>query len=325
MDYKDQLEHLNHPDRRMQPNEPNRLDLESAYRMHKPLLLRVAYRLLGTVQEAEDAVQDTFVALQSLHAAAIEYPKAYLVRAVTNHAINAAKSARRQRETYVGPWLPEPLLSDGSATAASGDPAENVLRQEQFGYAWMVMLEQLSPPERAAFVLRETLHYGYEELAGLLGRNEAACRKLYSRAKAKLAAFETAGKARNCETGADEGAAFVAAFMAASQHGNFEPLVRLLTDDAVLVSDGGGKVRAALRPIRGKARMLAFFRGIRAKGALQGELLPVSINGQPGLLLRQPDRPDIAICYRSAPGGKLDGVFMILNPDKLAHVRLFGA
>lgn len=292
------------------------MDIEALYREYKPLLFRVAYRLLGSASDAEDAVQDAFVALQQSPQQTIEHPKAYLARAVTNHALNKMKSAQRKRETYVGPWLPEPVLSE--PYPADADPALTFERQEQYGYAWMVMLEKLSAPERAVFVLRETLQYDYAELAEMLDRSEAACRKLYSRAKSKLEELPEPAATR-----AGEGEAFVRAFTEAARNGSFEPLIGLLTDDATLISDGGGKARAALRPIRGKERVLAFFRGIRSKGSLDGELRALRINGQLGLLWLRQGKTPLLLTYGPAPGTGINALFLVSNPDKLKGAELF--
>lgn len=295
------------------------MDIETSYRAYKPLLFRIAYRLLGMAQEAEDAVQDVFLALQSAPERGIEHPKAYLIRAVTNHALNRLTSARRKRESYAGPWLPEPLLTENMPAPADSDPEESYMKQQQYGYAWMVMLERLTPPERAVFVLRETLEEDYGEIAGMLGRSEPACRKLYSRAKQKLGDV-LPGKT---QANSDEGEAFVYAFTEAAQKGNLQPLIRLLTEDTVLVSDGGGKVRAALRPIIGKERVLAFFQGIRSKGSLQGELLPVRVNGQTGLVLLRENKPPFVLCFNPAPEGGINAVYLVSNPDKLRLAEIF--
>lgn len=291
-------------------------DVDRLYREYKPLLTSIAYRMLGSMSEAEDAVQDVFVSLSRRKGGAIDHPKAYLVKMVTNRALNMMKAAPRRRENYPGPWLPEPLIEPDEADA----PLGRLLRQERLGYALLVLLQSCTPPERAVFVLRESFGYDYADIAGWLDKTESACRKIFSRAAAKLgrtprAAAEAAGAAAH---GAMD--RFVASFAEALQSGRPEAFVHLLAEDAVLLSDGGGNVRAALNPIAGSARIAAFFAGIARKGSLDGRLRRVRISGQPGLLLERPARPPMAFAFAPDPAaGAIAEVYLISNPDKLTH------
>jgi RNA polymerase sigma factor (sigma-70 family) len=289
------------------------MDLDTLYRTYKPLLLSVAYRMLGSLTEAEDAVQDVFVTLRRINTATIDHPKAYMVKMITNRSLNMLKAAHRTRELYPGTWLPEPQIS-----MASEEPSEQIIRRESFGYAMLVLLQELTPPERAVFILRESIGYEYGEIAELLDKSETACRKIYSRAKAKI------GRGPHIEDkNLQLAEPFIQAFAKAVEQGQFEPFIKLLTEDAVLLSDGGGKVRAALLPILGKERILAFFEGIHAKGSLQGELRPVWISGQQGIWLVRSNLPPIAICFGPDPGNKqIRTVYIISNPDKLTHISV---
>ncbi|WP_438445050.1 sigma-70 family RNA polymerase sigma factor [Gorillibacterium sp. sgz5001074] len=290
--------------------------IERLYREYKPLLTAVAYRMLGSVSEAEDAVQDVFVAVSKPDAPAMAHPRAYLLKLVTNRALNMMKAAPRKRETYPGPWLPEPVIAQGPEDT----PQELVLRRERLGYALLVLLATCTPAERAVFVLRESLGLEYGEIANMLDRSEAACRKLFSRASAKLGQRPSEGNEEALDATVER---FVQSFAQALENGRFDSLLRLLTRDAVMLSDGGGVVRAALRPIQGRDRITAFFAGIARKGSLQGRLLPVRISGQPGLLLIRPDRPPLAFAWEpTADFSAIRTLYLVSNPEKLTRIRL---
>jgi len=287
------------------------MDFETMYRTYKPILLSVAYRMLGSYTEAEDAVQDVFINVREVQLDSINNLQAYLVKMITNHSLNILKSARRKRELYTGPWLPEPVISTDR-----NEPFEHLIQQESFGYALLVLMEKLSPIERAVFVLKESLGYDYREIAELLGKTEAACRKMLSRSKAKI------GADPSLISYSEDAERFVEAFTKAIETGSFAPFIQLLTEDAVLLSDGGGKVRAAIFPILGQKRIRAFLEGIYAKGSLQGEVQLVAISGQPGIVLKRSDKPPIAICFgHDSALRSIANVYLIMNPDKLTHIK----
>lgn len=290
-------------------------ELGIVYTEHRQLLLSIAYRMLGSYTDAEDIVQDAFVALQRIDHEDIRSMKAYLVKTVTHRCLNHLKSSRKQKEVYLGPWLPEPEID---LYDAGLNPEEQVVREESVSYAFLVMLQQLSPMERAVLLLREVLEYDYQQMAEILDKSESNCRKILSRAKQKMNPNED-------ELPADakqNSGPFVQAFLKGVRTGNFEGFVHLLTEQATLVSDGGGKVRAAVFPIFGKERIQAFLEGIQNKGSFSGELLEVRINGDHGLLLMQEGRPRLAICFAAAAdSGSIESVFIILNPDKLGNIR----
>ncbi|WP_248925248.1 RNA polymerase sigma-70 factor [Paenibacillus hamazuiensis] len=286
------------------------MDVETLYREYKGVLFSVAYRMLGTAADAEDIVQDLFAALpEKLDELRVTSWKSYLVKAVTNRCLNVLQSARKQREVYTGPWLPEPVLSDSAAL-----PEDAALLREDVSYAFLVMLEQLTPAERAVFVLREAFYYDYEEIAEVLDKSEVSCRKLYSRARQKLpqrgmdrtAAKQTSGRLAEL-------------FMEAVRTGRFDSLVGVLAEEARLVSDGGGKTRAALVPIVGRDRIVAFFQGIYGKGSLQGDIRQTTANGQKAILLLTEGRLKFIFLFDLDPDGRLEQIFLISNPDKLSR------
>ncbi len=211
----------------------------------RPRLEAIAYRLLGSASEAEDAVQETFLRWQAADVDRIEVPEAWLTKVLTNLCLNQLTSARARRETYVGQWLPEPLLA-GDPMLGPADTAE---QRESVSYAVLALLERLSPNERAVYVLREAFDYPHREIAEILDLTEAASQQIFHRAKKHVAD----GKTR---TEIDEAAArrIVEEFLAAATSGRTEPLVRLLTQDAVSIGDGGGKVPARAKAVRGRSR-----------------------------------------------------------------------
>ncbi|MDQ6420995.1 sigma-70 family RNA polymerase sigma factor [Paenibacillus sp. LHD-117] len=331
--------------------------MKETYTLYRPLLLTLAYRMLGSLSEAEDIVQDTLADYYMADRDDIAHEKAYLVRMVTNRCLNLKQSARKRREVYVGEWLPEPAVQYAGAALPQGDmnPANVVERQENITYVMLVMLERLSAVERAVFLLRETLDFDYGEIAGIVQKSEANCRKIFSRAKEKLgdvsagmpSPMEGEGTVSDSEAGmaavpdervsgagtasseapgdtarqrAEKAWAIAQAFMRAAETGNSAALIGMLAEDAVLVSDGGGKVRAAIFPIVGSERIAAFFEGIARKGTLGETFLPAVVSGQPGLVAMTGGRPSKVLTFGWDADGRLSRIFIILNPDKLVSV-----
>ncbi|MBD8588770.1 RNA polymerase sigma-70 factor [Peribacillus simplex] len=285
------------------------MELDSLYKTYRPFLFSIAYRMLGSVTDAEDIVHDLFLQLK-LDTDEIKDMKAYLAKMTTNRCLNYLKSARKRREVYTGPWLPEPRVNE------TDQPLDKVVTDETVAYAFLVLLEQLSPVERAVFVLREAFTYSYEDIAEMLEKNEVNCRKIYSRAKRKL---------QNDRPVHPEDTKHVdllaKKFIKASATGNFEEFLDLLTEDVVLVTDGGGKVISALNPIVTRQRVSAFLKGVSAKGGFIGELLPVMVNGQEGILQIKEGKPIKVICFELDPKQKnIRKIFIVTNPDKLNHI-----
>jgi RNA polymerase sigma factor (sigma-70 family) len=282
----------------------------------RPRLEAIAYRLLGSASEAEDAAQETFLRWQAADIERIEVPEAWLTKVLTNFCLNQLTSARARRETYVGQWLPEPLLA-GDPMLGPADTAE---QRESVSYAVLVLLERLTPSERAVYVLREAFDYPHREIAELLDITEAASQQIFHRAKKHVAE----GKAR---TEIDEAAArrIVEEFLAAATSGRTEPLLRLLTQDAVSVGDGGGKIPARAKAFEGALAVAKFLRGLfqpsAAKWALIGgapEIYATPPNGDPAFGAVWHGRVVGITCLEVTAEG-VAAVRNQVNPDKLVR------
>ncbi|GAA2497413.1 RNA polymerase sigma factor SigJ [Streptomyces gobitricini] len=280
----------------------------------RPRLEAIAYRLLGSASEAEDAVQETFLRWQAADVERIEVPEAWLTKVLTNHCLNQLTSARARRETYVGQWLPEPLL-DGDPMLGPADTAE---QRESVSYAVLTLMERLSPNERAVYVLREAFGYSHREIAEILDITEAAGQQIFHRARKHLADGKTRSEI-------DEAAArrVVEEFLAAATTGRTEPLVRLLTADATSVGDGGGKVPARAKAFEGALAVAKFMRGLfkpaPSKRALVGgspDVHLATVNGGPAVVAVVEGRVVGVMC----PEVTAEGIAAFrsqVNPDKL--------
>ncbi|MEW1689854.1 RNA polymerase sigma-70 factor [Streptomyces sp. NPDC091265] len=279
-----------------------------------PRLEAIAYRLLGSASEAEDAVQDTFLRWQAADVDRIEVPEAWLTKVLTNLCLNQLTSARARRETYVGQWLPEPLLA-GDRMLGPADTAE---QRESLSYAVLALMERLSPNERAVYVLREAFGYPHREIAEILDITEAAGQQIFHRAKKHLAD----GKARTEIDGATA-RRIVEEFLAAATSGRTEPLVRLLTADAVAIGDGGGKVPARAKAFEGAVAVAKFMRGLfkpaRSKRNLAGgspEVHVTTANGAPAVVAVIEGRVIGVMCLEITADG-IAAFRNQVNPDKL--------
>lgn len=289
-------------------------DPAAAFEPHRAYLRGLAYRMLSSMAEAEDAVQDAYIRWHRIGAkarAAIENPRAWLSKATTRLCLDRLKSARAQRETYVGPWLPEPVIE----LEAAEDPAE--LAQD-LSVAFLLLLERLSPLERAAFLLHDVFEMSFSQVSEVLRRDEAACRQLATRARKHI----ESGRPR-FDAKAEDQARMAAAFMAAAGSGDPMQLAHLLAKDAVLISDGGGKVRAALNPILGRDKIVAFVLGIRAKVPIpEGtEFRSSIINGLPGFLFVRPDGTIDQTMSFEVQDGEIHRIYAVRNPDKLRMIK----
>lgn len=287
--------------------------MKELYDQYRALLFTLAYQLTGSAADAEDAVQDVFMKSFDVHLERLEKPKAYLCKMVTNHCLNQQKSARKRREVYVGPWLPEPVRTPETDTLEM-----TVVRRDLLSYAMLVLLERLTPTERAVFVLREGLGFDYSEIAELLGKQEANCRKLVSRAKNKMEISEQEAVA--AETVELE---WVNRFLTSLEQGNVDHVLSLLTEDVMLVADGGGKVTAFRHPVQTRdhvARVL--LDGFQGKGTIyQGKLRfeVATLNGETGFIIRSGEETLAAILIQLR-NGKLARMYAVRNPEKLARV-----
>ncbi|GAB2692771.1 RNA polymerase sigma-70 factor [Nocardia thraciensis] len=280
---------------------------------HRRLLFGTAYQMLGSVSDAEDVLQDAWLKWHAAARDAVEHPKAYLVRTVTNLSLNRLTSARATRETYVGPWLPEPLLT-------TTDAAEEAEMADSISTAMLVVLETLTPVERAVFVLREVFGFSHGEIAGYLERPEATVRQISHRARGHVQS-----RRPRCDTDSAVRREVTEKFMAAAHGGDVNALMELLAPDVTLWNDGGGKVTAARRPLHGPDHVARWMLGAMAKPTSAGAYMaPATINCELGLLVLVGDHPIGALTY-DIVGGRVLNIRFQVNPDKLAGLRDGGA
>jgi RNA polymerase sigma-70 factor (ECF subfamily) len=278
-----------------------------AFVAHRNLLFTVAYEMLGSAADAEDVLQETWLRWADIDLGQVRDQRAYLVRITTRLALNRLRTVKRRREAYVGPWLPEPLLT-------APDVAENVELAESVSMALMLVLETLSPTERAVFVLREVFDFGYDEIAAAVGKTSAAVRQIAHRARKHVDAR------RPRETvSARETRAVLESFQRAMETRDLQGLLDVLAPDVVLVSDGGGVKQAALRPIVSADKVVRFMAG--GIGRTEAELTsaPTVVNGNPGLVLRLDGELDGVMAVR-VEGGRITGLYYVRNPEKLTRV-----
>jgi RNA polymerase sigma-70 factor, ECF subfamily len=281
------------------------------FTLHRPLLLHIAYDILGSVADAEDVVQETWLRWSAQDRGDVAEPRAYLAKIAGRLALNRLRAIKAQRETYPGPWLPEPLLTSPDV---GSEVAEHAELGREISIAMLVVLETLSPAERAVFVLREVFGMSHEEIAGILDRSEAAVRQLAHRAREHVHA-----RRPRFDTDADQHRQITERFLAACYSGDVTALVELMAPDAVLTADGGGKARAARRPIVGADKIARFLVGI-TRDALDGlDVRVATINGQVGLIGLDGARPTV-VALADVTGGLVSKVFIVANPDKLSGV-----
>lgn len=296
--------------------------IESLYVEYRSLLIAVAYRITGMRTEAEDIVQDFFIHLNTSNwnDEQVSNVRAYLIQSTVNRSLNILESARIKRIEYPGVWLPEPHVTEWSSSSLSPSTARltesadtSMILTDDISYAVMVLLDQLTPVERAVFVLRQSFDFPYRDIALWLGRSEANCRKIFSRTLPKL---QEAQASESIDS--EHKLAFTRAFLQATQTGNFSSLLELLQQDMRLYTDGGGKVKSALRPIFDRRRVISFFNGIAAKGSLAGQWSMISLNGEIGLQLQREGITVAVYSFRYDVSGQVDHIFMISNPDKVS-------
>ena len=280
---------------------------------HRHHLFGVAYRMLGGVAEAEDVVQEAWLRWDGADREAIDRPRAWLTTVVSRIAIDRLRSAQVRRETYVGPWLPEPILT------SPDDPADHAELAESLSVAFLTMLERLDPVERAAFLLREVFGHDYDEVAATIDRSTTNCRQIVHRAKARLGPDRPA----RFDPGPDEERRLLDSFLAAAITGDLDSLHGVLAEDVVAWSDGGANQHAARRPILGRQRVALFARGIAAKREqMHAELLVehARINGAPGFLAYADGDLFMTMAFDIGADG-IVAIHSVVNPDKLAHLR----
>lgn len=281
---------------------------DAQFEAQRGRLFSIAYRILGSASDAEDVVQDAYVRWRT--AADVRSAEAYLVRVATRLAVDRLRSARTRREVYTGPWLPEPVLT-GPGTA---EPLETVEQRDSVSFAVLLLLERLTPAERAVFVLRGAFDYGYAELAEILGIAVDHCRQLYSRARGHLAE-----ERRRFRPSRQAHAELTRRLLAAASGGDLEALQAMLCEDAAVLTDGGGRVRAALHPLIGRTAIARFLLGISAREPIARDAALVEVNGTPALITTAGSRVT-SVGLIEADGARVRRIYSVVNPDKLRYV-----
>jgi RNA polymerase sigma-70 factor (ECF subfamily) len=286
-------------------------ELGRRFERHRRHLVGLAYRMLGSYAEAEDVVQDAFLRFQAIDAQSVADPRSYLSKTVARLCLDRLKSARAQRESYVGTWLPEPIVDDA---ALSPESARELA--DELSFALLLTLERLSPLERTAFLLHDVFDMDFPAVAEVLGRSEPACRKLADRAR------EHVQDARpRFERNKDDDARLARAFFHTLGTGDFDAFAKLLAGDAVLYTDGGGKRRAALNPIYGRDRIVRFHIGVmrRADTPVIRAVKREQVNQLPGFVLDY-GGGEFAMLALEAHDGLITAIYLVSNPDKLKHI-----
>jgi len=279
-----------------------------AFVAHRNLLFTVAYEMLGSAADAEDVLQETWLRWSGVDLGEVRDQRAYLVRITTRQALSRLRTLGRRKESYVGPWLPEPLLT-------APDVAEDIELAESVSMAMLLVLETLTPNERAVFVLREVFDLGYDEIAEAVDKSPAAVRQIAHRARAHVAARRPRGPVSPAET-----RDALDAFQRAAETGDLQSLLDILAPDVVFLGDGGGIKQAVPRPIVGADKVGRLLAAGLGRMAEVGSLRPAQVNGHPALLLRQDDAVDTVLALR-IDNGLITGLYAVRNPEKLSHMR----
>ncbi|TDU91941.1 RNA polymerase sigma-70 factor (ECF subfamily) [Kribbella voronezhensis] len=287
--------------------------LAAEFAEHRAVLVGAAYRVVGSMVDAEDVVQETWLRWAAADRSEVRDVRAYLIRITSRLALNRLRQQKSRREQYVGPWLPEPI----AATPAGDDPAAIAEVADSVSMAMLVVLETLTPLERAAFVLREVFDLSFSEIGDTLGRSEAAVRQLAHRAREHVHARQPrqrVDKARHSEV--------TTQFLAAAWSGDLDQVVSLLAPDVVLVSDGGGKRKAALRPLQGADKVARWLVGLFQKEVPEGrfDIRMAEVNGEPAFVAYDGDVVDSVAFLELDPGDAISQIYVVRNPDKLLAI-----
>ena len=284
--------------------------MEQLYQLYKPLLFSLAYRMLGSVMDAEDIVHDTFLSLSQIEEKeSVDNVKAYLCKMVTNRAIDKLRSAAHKRNVYVGVWLPEPLVEE------SDDPSMTYIMKESISTAYLLLLEQLSEVERAVFILREVFGYDYDEIASIVEKSSVNCRQIFHRARKSVLA-----KPKPSKLNTKQMAAYVEQFVASLRRGDIQEMLAILKTDAIFKSDGGGKVTTALKPIYTSERIVRLFSGIIKKLPEEHSITFKMVNGIPGVIVNVNNHATYVLSFEFQEE-KIASIYMMVNPEKLIHLN----
>jgi RNA polymerase sigma-70 factor (ECF subfamily) len=295
--------------------EAQELRVGDLYEELRPYMFAIAYRMVGSVSDAEDIVQEAFLRFHraTSEGEVVESPKAYLSAVTTRLGIDHFRSARVRRESYVGQWLPEPLLTDEGA-----DVAQHAETADSLSLAFLILLESLSPVERAVFLLREVFGHGYDEIARVVDKSEDNCRQIAVRARRQVDA-----KKPRFEASRQRKEELARRFFAAAAEGDAEGLLGLLAADVIAYGDGGGKAPAFPRPVFGRERVVRLFAGLRGRAEQLGvtTLRSAAINGQPGAIFFDPEGRPVLVVSLDIADDQVQAIRAVSNPDKLRHLR----
>ncbi|RKF52222.1 RNA polymerase sigma factor SigJ [Bacillus wiedmannii] len=287
------------------------METEQLYETYQSLLFSLAYRILGSVMDAEDIVHDVFISLNNMEdVQSIENMRAYLCKMVTNRSIDKLRSAAHRRNVYVGMWLPEPFVEEVD------DPSESFVMKESISTAYLLLLQQLSEVERVVFILREVFSYEYEEIASIVDKSSANCRKIFQRARKSIL-----DKPKQSTLSTKKMAAYVEKFVSSLQCGDAQGMLEVLKTDAILKADGGGKATTAIHPIYSADRIIRLFFGIGKKFPAEYNVDYKMVNGAPGVIVKVNNKVTYVLSF-TFENEKISNIYMMVNPEKLMHLNV---
>lgn len=287
------------------------MEMEQLYETYQSLLFSLAYRILGSVMDAEDIVHDVFISLNNMEdVQSIENMRAYLCKMVTNRSIDKLRSAAHKRNVYVGMWLPEPFVEEVD------DPSESFVMKESISTAYLLLLQQLSEVERVVFILREVFSYEYEEIASIVDKSSANCRKIFQRARKSIL-----DKPKQSTLSTKKMAAYVEKFVSSLQCGDAQGMLEVLKTDAILKADGGGKATTAIHPIYSADRIIRLFFGIGKKFPEEYNVDYKLVNGAPGVIVKVNNKVTYVFSF-TFENEKISNIYMMVNPEKLMHLNV---
>ncbi|MEK5247566.1 sigma-70 family RNA polymerase sigma factor [Bacillus sp. FSL R9-9530] len=287
------------------------METEQLYEAYQPLLFSLAYRILGSVMDAEDIVHDVFISFNNMEdAQSIENMRAYLCKMVTNRSIDKLRSAAHKRNVYVGMWLPEPFVEE------IDDPSESFVMKESISTAYLLLLQQLTEVERIVFILREVFSYDYEEIASIVEKSSVNCRKIFQRARKSIL-----DKPKQSTLSTKKMAAYVEKFVSALQCGDAQGMLEVLKTDAILKADGGGKVTTAINPIYSADKIIRLFFGIAKRLPEKYSVDFKIVNGAPGVIVTINNKVTYVLSF-IFEDEKISNIYMMVNPEKLMHLNV---
>ncbi|EJV86201.1 sigma-70 family RNA polymerase sigma factor [Bacillus mycoides] len=287
------------------------METEQLYEAYQPLLFSLAYRILGSVMDAEDIVHDVFISFNNMEdVQSIENMRAYLCKMVTNRSIDKLRSAAHKRNVYVGMWLPEPFVEE------IDDPSESFVMKESISTAYLLLLQQLTEVERVVFILREVFSYDYEEIASIVEKSSVNCRKIFQRARKSIL-----DKPKQSTLSTKKMAAYVEKFVSSLQCGDTQGMLEVLKTDAIFKADGGGKVTTAINPIYSADKIIRLFFGIAKRLPEKYSVDFKMVNGAPGVIVNVNNKVTYVLSF-TFENEKISNIYMMVNPEKLMHLNV---